>query len=241
MPPLRTDIAPTLYRLTSVLADLYEHFNAGLFNGELPSVPFYWQLSKGGVPFQFKRETRNCRVTGTVATLSHDDVIREMLHEVIHIANWHRGIVDCAPTQYHNRAFSTLAASVGLFVIRRRASKGYCVTQFSIDGETDYISPSDDARDRLQGVVRAIPWERLDLTTLLTTLKTHVKRREERTYLWKYVCGCSPEDGNSIRAGRGPHGHKRPLQIRCLYCNNIFKLADETGISPQKKSRGGVS
>ena len=61
-----------------------------------------------------------------------DGIAETMIHEIVHLKNNIEGIKDCSVTQYHTRAFKTVAESFGLKVERMK-NKGYALTSLGDD------------------------------------------------------------------------------------------------------------
>ncbi len=62
------------------------------------------------------------------------DIAETMLHEITHLTNHIKGIRDCSPNQYHNKAFKTQAELFGLKVQKAR-NKGYALTSLDEKGK----------------------------------------------------------------------------------------------------------
>ncbi len=61
-----------------------------------------------------------------------DGIAETILHEMVHLKNNINGVSDCTPTQYHKKAFKTVAESFGLKVERMK-NKGYALTSLGDD------------------------------------------------------------------------------------------------------------
>ena len=61
-------------------------------------------------------------------------LLTRLLHEMIHVYNFRKGVIDCRANQYHNKAFLVVAIKVGLICVPHR-SQGWVTTLETSDPE----------------------------------------------------------------------------------------------------------
>jgi hypothetical protein len=153
------------------------------------------------------------------------DLLLHLLHEMVHMRNEKKEVVDVTANQYHNRKFLAAALSVGL-VVRKHKIQGWGLTGANIpkgsvvDPEMTQV-PSQQA---VQRRIAAFQEVKLDMNAL-NNVKEEIKKKLARKSpakpcFLKYVCECPPPH-NSIRSGRRPDGD-HPLLITCDKCGAKF-------------------
>lgn len=58
------------------------------------------------------------------------DLFGTLIHEMVHLDNWHKGIKDCSANQYHNAKFKAGCEAIGLLV-EKTAKHGWSKTSLS--------------------------------------------------------------------------------------------------------------
>ena len=114
--------------LIGELERCFNHLSEGLFDSRLRTPTFTIQPEKK-VILRFMPESYHILVGSEFATASVEGICESLLHEMVHIWNLYKKVVDCTSNQYHNRKFLDAALHVGLYVLRHK-TKGWGVTSF---------------------------------------------------------------------------------------------------------------
>lgn len=197
--------------------------NRTVFGGEITEArfrldstckqPMQWIASQGHV--SIGPEMRSQSLLGFKIAL---------LHEMIHILNDERGVLDISVNSYHNKIFAKAATDAGLFVIRHR-NRGWSLLSLllpsNISDRRSCKTPSAESHGRLLCALESVSLTRGAWNGIVAILRrTNPGGRQSRTFLHKYVCGC-PVPHNSVRCGRRPDG-PNPPDIICNRCGQNF-------------------
>lgn len=212
---MKTTISAELERAFGVL-------NTQLFSGALRKPEFILQPKKKFV-FRFSPETYQVLVGGDLVKVDTNALLVHLLHEMVHMANFMDGVVDCRSNQYHNKEFMHAAIKVGLTCVRHR-NHGWITTITAPSTTETVVTPTEDV---IEQRVKAFDEVKLDKAVLRQTkieFGDLGKRNRHSIYFLKYECNCPPPH-NSIRSGRRPDGD-HPPHIRCLDCKSSFVCVD---------------
>lgn len=196
---------------------VYKSLNKSLFNDKLRVPTFVLSPHKKGV-VRFIPEDFEIVVGCDIAKVDADAFLLHLLHEMVHLSNFQKGIVDCRHGQYHNVKFRNAALAVGLSVSRDR-SHGWGLTSLLASGD-DAGEPPLQARQLL---VESLAIAKLN-EKLLKEVQKKVVASHKRTFFLKYECNCAAPH-NSIRSGRRPDGD-HPLNIKCMICNSYLRCVE---------------
>jgi len=214
-------MATTKFVLSEELKKVFQHFNECLFNNVLRVPEHVFQPDKK-VVFQFQPNFGNIIVGLEMAGLSLPELLNYYLHQMVHIYNYHKEIIDCTSNQYHNKHFLKAAIGIGLFVSHYK-NQGWSSTSLARPN-AEFYSPSEESQKKLQEAIKALKIDELLWKTALKEVASIRKNRKPKQCFLKYVCECPSH--NSIRSGRRPNG-KFPLKARCDICGAAYKYVEE--------------
>lgn len=63
-----------------------------------------------------------------------EQIICTLMHECVHLYNAQNGVIDCGPTQYHNKHFRTVAEEHGL-IVEKVKNRGFAKTDLNEAGK----------------------------------------------------------------------------------------------------------
>ena len=197
----------------------YISLNKSLFGSILRTTTFILSPHKKGV-VRFIPESFEMVVGFDICKTDHDAFLLHLLHEMVHVSNFQKGIVDCRQGQYHNTKFRDAALAVGLSVSRDR-SHGWGLTS----GEINILEKKEPHPDVVKRRDDAFALAKLNQKVLSEVQKKlAASSGHKRTFFLKYECDCAPPH-NSIRSGRRPDG-EHPLNIKCMCCNSLFHCVE---------------
>jgi len=196
---------------------VFQSLNKSLFGDKLRVPVFTLAPSKKGV-VRFVAEDFEVVIGYDIAKVDTDAFLLHLLHEMVHQANFQKGVVDCRQGQYHNVKFRNAALSIGLSVSRDR-SHGWGLTSLLASGD-DASEPLLEAR---QSLLEALVLAKMN-EKLLKEVQKKIVAVRKRTFFLKYECNCLPPH-NSIRSGRRPDGD-HPLNIKCMVCSSSFRCVE---------------
>lgn len=226
--------------LASELRRAYRSLNRGIFDAKLPLINIEIQLqSKGCIKFipEYNHITVGSGIVGKDGEYhTKDEILAELLHEMCHVYNCQRGAEDVTSNHYHNRKFTIVALTAGLYVLKRK-THGWSQTMLEAP-DHDY-DPDDLAVPSERALIKRV--EVFDRTPLDTDVlrdaqdrasevNKKVRANRGKVYFMKYKCNCPPPH-NSIRSGRRPNGPHR-LRVLCLDCKSPFVAEDDDGVLP---------
>lgn len=198
----------------------YAKLNNGLFDSRLPAVKFLPNYSRKQV--FFFRSSSVIEIGSGFSSATKIEILDELLHAMVHVANFRDGIEDVTRNQYHKIEFCRVALAVGLNVICH-STRGWGSTSSRCRKAEKVRRPEKQA-----AVKRKVVFEQIELPT--RELSKHQKRilrelasKPTKQFQYKYVCYCDPPF--ILRVGKKPDGPK-PLKARCGYCNAKFALDD---------------
>lgn len=131
---MKESIAPAIKELER----FFNFFNRKLYDNKLPTPIITiqstgrknalgwfwadaWKRKKGDVP--------EINITAEHLNRGVSDVLETLLHEMVHLDNWHQKIPDCSAAQYHNAAFKRGCEKIEL--ICERGKHGWNLTSLS--------------------------------------------------------------------------------------------------------------
>lgn len=206
------------------MQEAFQALNRGLFEGSLEPVPFVI-LPKRKFTIKFIGEENAIVIGGEFSKLDRVDILPQLLHEMVHISNHQKGLVDVTANQYHTiKYFLPVALSVGLIAIKHK-SQGWSITAAVCPRnvvEKEFIRrPDDEVIRKRDAVFHGILFDK----ALISKSQEEIKKRAEdskptKTFFLKYICNCPPPH-NSIRSGRRPDG-VNALNIVCMNCRSRF-------------------
>ena len=196
--------------------------NTQLFDGALRK-PEFVLLPKKKVIFRFIPETYQVVVGGDLVKVDSNALLVHLLHEMVHISNYIKGVVDCRSNQYHNREFMLAALKVGLTCVRHRNHGWVTTISAHPNGEVSHV-PKEDVIEKRVNAFDKIKLDKTVLRQAKIEFGDLGKRNRHSIYFLKYECQCPPPH-NSIRSGRRPDGD-HPLNIYCQDCKSEFVCVD---------------
>ena len=205
---------------------VYNKLNKKLFQNKLPRPLFRIDITSKPV-FRYRGIQSNEIIIGSeFSTVSYDDIFDNLLHVMVHIANYESGIEDCTLNQYHKKEFCKLALEKGLVVIKV-PSRGWGMTTSRKKIWSKHKADCTRHPDKKATKFRENVYKNLELNSVIFSqfkkeLKNKISAISRKQFQLKYVCSCPPPH-NSIRSGRRPSGENR-LNIKCLDCGSKFKV-----------------
>lgn len=210
--------------MISELDRAYKVLNKGLFGGKLPNTKFRVDASSKSA-FRYRGQQSEDIVVGAgFATIEKNNVLDGLLHVMVHIYNYNKGVEDCTTNQYHKKAFAERALTAGLSVIKS-PSRGWGVTtshRSVWENEDDVRHPTPENVKRRHASYEKVKLDSKKLRVFQEQLEAHMNSIRKKQFQLKYVCRCEPPH-NSIRSGRRPTGRNR-LNISCNKCGSRFKV-----------------
>jgi hypothetical protein len=203
------------------LDETYCFFNSTLFKGELPQVFFTINADRKAI-FHFvpPYTMEVCAKMDEVSSIT--EVLDDLLHSMIHIANHRSGLPDYTANQYHNAHFCSAALSLGFYVVKSKG-RGWAITFSNREAAKDqvYVKPSVAANKKLRSAISQIKLNSRNLEDLKGLIHEKLSTKNTREYLLRYVCRCEPPY-NAVRTGRKPDGD-HPLNATCNDCGACFQ------------------
>ncbi len=140
-----------------------------------------------------------CEINFSAEKLSRATVsiCETLIHEMVHYANFIKGIKDCTQNQYHNARFKALAESVGLGV-ERMPNKGWASTYIRSDDLYTFIDEQVNLNPSAFDIFRVC----------------EIKKEAPKNRLCKFTCGCT-----NVWA-------KTNVEARCERCDKAFEEAE---------------
>ena len=207
------------------LEKVFHHFNQEFYYGRLIMPVHIIQVDKK-VAVRYMSDSHCMAVGSKFSKCSNLELIEIYLHELVHLSNAQKRVVDVTTNQYHNKEFLAGAIAVGFHVMRHK-TQGWSLTTFQrpMRVNTDYQGPTP-ARE----LARKKIIEGLDLSEeVLEEGRDHLlalsNGNKPRACFLKYVCDCPPPY-NSVRSGRRPDSPHAP-KITCQNCGSRFRMVPE--------------
>lgn len=209
--------------LVEEIKKLFSDVNKGVFSNKLETPTISIQTDKK-VIFKFSPEFDTLIVGSKFAKASLDEILSSLFHEMVHISNFSKGIIDCTSNQYHNKKFVNSALDAGLFVMPHK-TQGWGVTKLEITAKDAKHArePSEKSLSIRRKVIDSLTFDRGVIQKSQKAMSKQLASRGHKICLLRYVCDCPPPH-NSIRSGRRPDGD-HPLQITCNQCHSEFKIS----------------
>jgi hypothetical protein len=210
------------------LERIFSICNDVLFAGAL-AMPVFVVRQDKKVVFRFLPDSHTFVIGSKFSRLKvkdkNDALLTEFIHEMIHMENRRRGVVDCTSNQYHNKKFLETALEKGFYVFQDKA-KGWSRTRLTKSIKGTHKIPSDAANLYLLKCVDGIELDE----SLIEEGQEEIARivtssAPAKICFLKYVCQCAPPH-NSIRSGRRPKG-PHPLKIKCMVCKSKFTCVED--------------
>lgn len=200
------------------LERIFQHFNKGLYDNQL-ALPVHVLRPDKKLIFQYSANSKCVVIGSKFSECNEQEMLENYIHEMVHIRNSSRGIVDQTTNDYHNRQFLNAALYVGLHVAKH-PTKGWALTQFH-PWRFENVSPSHFANDRRRCLVENLLINDNILKEGKKYLRKLIVENKPKPCFLKYVCDCPPPH-NSIRTGRRPNSCHAP-KITCKVCNGDFQ------------------
>lgn len=204
------------------IQNAYQIFNQILFEGSLPKIKFS-VLPKRKCAIKFIHEEHSIIIGGEFSDLDQIDILPCLLHEMVHVFNYEKGIEDVTANQYHTtKHFLPLALSVGLVVIKHK-SQGWSITSLIVPRnviQKEFVrKPEQSAIQKRNEAFGQINMDKaLFLKVQNEIKKVNCSKPIPKTFFLKYICNCPPPH-NSIRSGRRPDG-ANALNLMCGNCGS---------------------
>lgn len=214
--------------LIAELEQAFQVINEVLFEGKLKPVPIVVQ-TKRKVSLRWSPDSESIIIGSDFPKLEYAEIPGVFLHELIHVANHQRGVVDVTTNQYHNKHFLECALQVGLVVIKHK-TQGWAITSTVFPRnvvERVFIKrPNKDAVTRRDTAFGKLNIDKAAYRGGRAEVRERIKQEKPpKTYFLKYQCNCPPPH-NSIRSGRRPDG-PNALNIQCLNCRSQFECVTD--------------
>jgi hypothetical protein len=201
----------------------YGILNSYLFSKKL-LTPEIILCPKKKLIVRWKPENQTIVIGGDLVKVDINAFLLHLLHEMVHIFNYSKGLIDCRSNQYHNKFFLTAALDVGLIVIYNK-TQGWGITVTNAGSGHDVVHPTEEAVQRRISTFEKIHFSKSIFNKVKQEITRSNRRTRQTTFFLKYECSC-PQPHNSIRSGRRPDGDY-PLNIRCLDCGKEFLCVEE--------------
>jgi hypothetical protein len=210
------------------LQRIYQELNKSLFSGKLKPVTIAVQVKKK-VSLRWFSDSETLIIGSEFLDLEYNQIPASLLHEMVHIYNFQRDVIDVTINQYHNKFFLQSALESGLIVIKHK-TQGWSITStFYPRNVTERIFVKRPSKDAIQKRITAFSNLNIDKNIFKSGKKEIISKikseRPTKTYFLKYECQCSPPH-NSIRSGRRPDG-PNALNIKCQNCDSLFECVTE--------------
>lgn len=201
---------------------LFRHLNKHLF-GDVLVLPLFNMAFDRRFGLRFSPESHHFSFGLGIIGWSVNDFLGDFVHEMVHMFNWQRGVIDCTSNQYHNQDFVAVATKCGLYV-GKHGTRGWAITSLAPISHGPNVKsppiPDPDDNARLLSVLGKVKFKARLLKEVQRMAKEALRRTPQKVFLVKWVCKCAPPH-NCIRSGRRPNG-PNPLQIKCMQCNSMF-------------------
>lgn len=218
-----------MMHIANFLERTYTDLNLFLFDGKLPNTVFFKNDLTHKWIFRFYPSSKMIISVGSGFIKAEPiEILDDLLHNMVHIANWQKGITDHTDNQYHNLSFVNEALESGLFVVWHK-TRGWGVTTSDVSSliyqqaEKKKKPPQGAIEKRTRAYKKTVFFQD-DFIESLKAYQEQIKleRKPNKQYQFKYVCQCDPP--TIIRCGRNPTGD-HPLRAKCLNCDAKFVLA----------------
>lgn len=210
--------------ITSEVKRAFNILNENLFDGKLEEVSVSIQPKKKHA-LKWMSDIKSLIIGGDFIKLEFNEILGTLLHEMIHIMNFQRGISDVTINQYHNKHFLEYALKVGFVVIKHK-TQGWSITTTIYPRnvvECFHVKkPNKDSINLRNQIFNLIDLKKSVIKHGNVEIRNFVRdEKPTKTFFLKYQCNCLPPH-NSFRSGRRPDGLNR-LNVQCLDCSSKFE------------------
>lgn len=215
--------------ICSLLHEAFNVLNQHLFKNELQTVGILFQPKKK-IGIKYILDQKLIIVGSDFVNMGESAILGELLHEMVHIYNDQKGIIDVTTNQYHTtKYFLKGALSVGLVVCKHK-TQGWSITSpiypRNVTKKEFIHLPPPEILSLRKRVFASIELNKAVIKKTQSEIKMLLKdEKPTKTFFLKYVCNC-PAPHNSIRSGRRPDGNNA-LNIVCQNCNSKFQCVSE--------------
>lgn len=207
--------------MISIITQIYNYLNKELFAGSLSSPQIQYRMNRK-YAMRWESETNILHIGADFIDLNLINTGIFLIHEMVHILNKNKNIVDVSANQYHKLEFASVAANLGFYVLRHK-TQGWSITQTNIPSslKEDHIDPVPEKLNKLIFVLKNIP---VSVKNFEKQMKNFIDLRNQskpiKSFFLKYQCQCPPPY-NSIRSGRRPDSPNAP-EVFCKKCQSDF-------------------
>jgi len=200
---------------------IFSIFNRSFFDSHLSVPEIVVDVSKK-VSLRWQSNENIIFMGSGFVNMNKEIICVNLLHEMIHLSNYTKRVIDVNDNQYHNSKFMKLAVKCGL-VVHKDKNQGWSNTKLDIINSfpTKDFKIESDKNQILKSIISNIHVDdgllnenEKYLFLAINSLKT------SKIFFLKYECSCPPPH-NSIRSGRRPDGHNAP-DIICDRCKSKF-------------------
>lgn len=200
----------------SNLKSIFSQFNKTFFKNSIRNIDFKLNNKIKQTCFWNKKELQ----IGSNFFCEKDFFI-SFLHELIHIHNFQKKIIDVGTNSYHNKSFLEKALDKGFFTIKHK-TQGWSILSLNCPRNVLFKGfcsfPNFENNKNLILFIENLDFDFQDLKS------NFAFKTQQKKYTYKYTCRCPMH--NSIRSGRDPFGNN-PLEAKCLRCNSKFEFANK--------------
>jgi rubrerythrin len=186
-------------KLANELNGIYDFLNLTFFENTLSKTVITTQHDPKGKTYGWfttwkaweaeEEKANEINITNNYLDRNPEEIIGTLLHEMVHLYNFEKGIQDCSRGgTYHNKKFKEAAEAHGL-IVGQSPKNGWAVTRLS-----------EAAEKKIKSHVKTLTKIKRNEPVNINTKKSNVR---------KYVC---PICGNSVRA-------TKEVNIICGDCN----------------------
>lgn len=204
--------------MLKTIEEAFGKLNKQLFKGQLPLPNITVDVTRNYI-MRWDAAGNFLYIGAPFAKANSMVVLEAMVHEMLHVDNHAKGIIDVKANQYHNNRFLKSALNVG-FYVRRHKSQRWSLTSVNMPNVICH-KPDTDQNKKLLLALNSIDicpdrFEN-DIDFVRNTLKAS---KPSKSFFLKYQCKCPPPY-NSIRSGRRPDS-RNAVRAICEYCNSRY-------------------
>lgn len=211
--------------MESCFTEAYQQLSKLIFHSKMPELAISVNIARRAI-FHFVPPS-TLEVGSLMSRASRLDALDDLLHCMVHIENYQKGVPDHTANQYHNQHFAKSASNIGL-VLGHHKIRGWAFTTSDVAkaekaGWERIFRPAPEKAELLANVLCRLEQKptRLEFGKFRKDIITLVSK-SERKGCHKLVCKCKPPF-NSVRSGRLPDG-VHPIDIACNVCGHKFEL-----------------
>jgi hypothetical protein len=201
----------------------FKYFNALFFKDRLRLPKFQFDATK---KFAMRCSEDELTIGSEIINCSIFESLINLLHEMIHMHNSKRQIVDLGINQYHKKEFLHVGLELGFFVIKHRR-QGWCLLSTFMPRNVTYKAnvkvPDAEDNRKLIDSISTILQNRSSFCKDYRYFNSQIERLSPpKPFLLKYQCCCAAPH-NSIRSGRRPvmPSNSHPSAM-CKACGSDF-------------------